>query len=815
MIRNKKIVNGLGVLSGYAKYLSILALAAVLTALAVSSFCTHTPENCADGQELKPGMFCFDNKAWNKCGGSEYNPYTQFCSAAETLYDKCGGKDDYDPLREFCSGNKVVSKCGNATFDPVTQGCVSGIVKEQCGNNHFDPNNEFCFQNRIYDKCNGKQFDPTKDVCVQGEVVKPKCGAGNYDIGTQFCYSNMVYTKCNGNEYNPTESFCVGGVKYALCGGQKYDPAKQSCNGTSIVDILRCGGVEYDSAASFCNNNIVYAKCGVKVYDPSRQSCDGTNIVDILKCGGVEYDGAAKFCYNNTIYAKCGGSVYDPSTKTCNGTSIVDIVKFTVYFNANGGMDGADPPTTVKADSGKTIRIPGQQTISRNGYSFGGWNTSPSGAGTYYSVNDQYTVTGNVTLYVRWIPIRTITFDGNGSTSGDPPEPVSADSGTAVKLPNNRTLVRTGYSFGGWNTNNTGTGIGYRADSAYTVTINVILFVRWIPIYTVTFNGNNQTSGTPPEQMKADSGTTIPLPNQGNLVRTNYSFGWWSTSNTGIGISYHSGDSYIVTGNVNLYVKWIPIYTVTFDGNGVTSGVPIAVKADSGKSVILPYAMTRSGYNFSGWGTTSGNNYLANSSYTVTSNTTLYARWMSATVISGTFTDTRNSQTYRTVKIGNQTWMAENLNYSTSNSWCYSGSADNCSKYGRLYDWATAKTACPLGWHLPTREEWGELVISAGGIFNTYDTHSMAGKVLKSMSGWSNNNNGTDDFGFSALPGGYYESINGYFQDAGCYGYWWTAKETGTNSAADKRMSCFSDNVYEGSFYKSDRFSVRCVQDVR
>jgi len=436
MIHNKKAINVLGVLSGYAKYLSILALVAVLMALAVSSFCTHTPENCADGQELKPGMFCFDNKAWSKCGGKEYDPYTQFCSAAGVLYDKCNGKDEYDPLREFCFGSKVVSKCGNATFDPVTQGCVSGIVKEQCGNNHFDPNNEFCFQNtRIYDKCNGKQFDPTIDVCVAGEAVKPKCGTGNYDIDTQFCYNNYVYKKCNGSEYNPAESFCDGGVKYALCGGQKYDPSRQTCNGASVVDIPKCSSAGYDSATSFC--------------------------------------------YNNTIYAKCGGKVYDPSIKTCEGTNIVDIVELTVYFNANGGMDGSDPPKTVKANPGKVITIPGQQTISRNGYSFGGWNTSPSGAGTYYNVNDQYIVTGDVTLYVKWIPIRTVTFDGNGATSGDPPEPISVDSGTAIVLPGNRTLAKNGYAFWGWNTSGAETGIRYNADSAYVVTNNVTLFAMW------------------------------------------------------------------------------------------------------------------------------------------------------------------------------------------------------------------------------------------------------------------------------------------------------------------------------------------------
>jgi len=105
----------------------------------------------------------------------------------------------------------------------------------------------------------------------------------------------------------------------------------------------------------------------------------------------------------------------------------------------------------------------------------------------------------------------------------------------------------------------------------------------------------------------------------------------------------------------------------------------------------------------------------------------------------GTFTDERDGKVYKTVKIGNQVWMAENLNCKIGNSWCYDDK--NFQKYGRFYDWNTAMTYCrPKGWHLPTDAEWENLVNFVGG-------SEVAGKVLKSSIGWADNGNGEDKFG--------------------------------------------------------------------
>jgi len=136
------------------------------------------------------------------------------------------------------------------------------------------------------------------------------------------------------------------------------------------------------------------------------------------------------------------------------------------------------------------------------------------------------------------------------------------------------------------------------------------------------------------------------------------------------------------------------------------------------------------------------------------------------------FTDPRDGKVYKTVKIGKQVWMAENLSYNVPDSRFYDDDPAN-DKYGRLYSWSDAEEACPPGWHLPSDDEWETLVNFAGG-------DEIAGKKLKAKSGWNDNDgksgNGTDDYGFSALPGGYGDYVN-KFSNIGCSGGWWTATE--------------------------------------
>jgi len=164
-----------------------------------------------------------------------------------------------------------------------------------------------------------------------------------------------------------------------------------------------------------------------------------------------------------------------------------------------------------------------------------------------------------------------------------------------------------------------------------------------------------------------------------------------------------------------------------------------------------------------------------------------------------------SGKTYKTVEIGTQTWIAENLNYEAEGSKCYDNKPENCTKYGRLYDWETAMRVCPKGWHLPSDEEWDVLVDYVGGF-------STAGTKLRTTNGWYGDINGTDDYGFSALPGGIGYS-NGYFNDIGNSGRWWSSSEGSSNGTYSRYIGYNIDYAIWVNYDTSYLFSVRCIQD--
>jgi uncharacterized protein (TIGR02145 family) len=207
----------------------------------------------------------------------------------------------------------------------------------------------------------------------------------------------------------------------------------------------------------------------------------------------------------------------------------------------------------------------------------------------------------------------------------------------------------------------------------------------------------------------------------------------------------------------------------------------------------------------------------------------------SSSVYLGTGGKGNNISNYKTVQIGTQKWMAENLNYDVVGSKCYDNLESNCNTYGRLYNWATAmaldascnsstcssqvqakhRGICPSGWHIPTYDEWKEL---ESYIESIKSCSNCDAKHLKATDGWySCSASGSsysclDTHGFAALPGGLGYSV-GIFFNAGDRGIWWSASESNADYAYGRYMFYDSEYAYWSNDIKTYLFSVRCLQD--
>jgi len=178
--------------------------------------------------------------------------------------------------------------------------------------------------------------------------------------------------------------------------------------------------------------------------------------------------------------------------------------------------------------------------------------------------------------------------------------------------------------------------------------------------------------------------------------------------------------------------------------------------------------------------------------------------WSSGMQVTGTFTDSRDGKAYKTVRIGTQTWMAENLAYNASSGcFVYDNIRSNVTIYGYLYNWETANKVAPTGWHLPSDAEWKTLTTFLGG-------EGMAGPKMRSTSGWLKNGNGTNESGFAALPGG---SSNSQVDAVGINGRWWSSTEGNAKVAWTRGLYSMSTKVNRYPDSKTDGYSVRCIKD--
>ena len=193
----------------------------------------------------------------------------------------------------------------------------------------------------------------------------------------------------------------------------------------------------------------------------------------------------------------------------------------------------------------------------------------------------------------------------------------------------------------------------------------------------------------------------------------------------------------------------------------------------------------------------------------------------------GEMTDVRDGQLYQTVTLGDQTWLAQDLNYETDNSWCYEDDPANCEMYGRLYAWEAALTACPDGWHLARDEEWSTLIkhLDPQADPSNVEESKWAGGMLKAT-GTINDDTGlwnwpnvgaTNSSKFSALPGGA-RFDDGSYAVMGRHAIYWTSTENNDYKVWFRVLDYGLRSIYraeEGQWEmtRGTGISVRCIMD--
>jgi len=389
--------------------------------------------------------------------------------------------------------------------------------------------------------------------------------------------------------------------------------------------------------------------------DPTRYM--PTQTVTVLDNTGALVKSGYSFAGWNT-QANGSGTTYTQAQTFAMGTANVTLYAIwtanptaTVIYNGNGATSGAVPVDATHYQPGQSVTVLGNTgNLVQSGYSFTGWNTLANGSGTTYTPAQTFTMgAANVTLYAMWStsPAFSVTYNGNGATSGAVPvDATNYQPGQAVTVRGNTgNLVRSGYSFTGWNTLAGGLGTTYTPAQTFTMgSANISLYAMWAanPTHSVIYNGNGATSGAAPlDATNYQLGQTVTvLGNTGNLYNGGYAFSGWNTQADGLGTTYMPAQNFTMgAANITLYAMWtaIPTFTVTYDGNGATSGtVPVDfIHYAQGDMVSVSTntgSLANPGLSFSGWNTLAngrGTTYSPAQTFAMGAvNVTLYAVWV-------------------------------------------------------------------------------------------------------------------------------------------------------------------------------------------
>ena len=351
--------------------------------------------------------------------------------------------------------------------------------------------------------------------------------------------------------------------------------------------------------------------------------------------------------------------------------------------------------------------------------------------------------------------------------------------------------------------------------------------------YKVTFHPNGGTGTMETQTFTAGEAQALRAI---AFTREDFTFSGWNTMPDGSGVNYADKQTITVTINLTLYAQWDSIppsvfyYYATFFANGGTGTMAPQPFLPEEEKELIPNSFTRPNYEFKCWNNNangSGINYVNKEFVELTEDLSLYAQWVDplfhGTPCPGipTIKDV-DGNSYRTVQIGSQCWMRENLKttkYKTgepipvidcftewfqfeSGAMCYyENNMDYAKKYGALYNWKTIETEniCPNGWHIPSNDEWQMIIDFLGG-------SNEAAKKMATEYDWSIIG-GSNESGFSALPAGMRYHMYDFYGLGGS-AFFWSTTENNHILFNPKKIGFLNHFLEEIS-----GFSVRCVKD--
>jgi len=587
---------------------------------------------------------------------------------------------------------------------------------------------------------------------------------------------------CGEEIYNPETQFCsVAGV-LKKCGNSSYDPAKEECCGTSIISLA----THFCVISSKDNSKEVKPLCGGKTYNPDTQSCSGSTIININSsnmCGKEEYDPEKEEC--------CGNKIIDPEIEQCCGGSVIDATEY--FCKISEGK-----PKVFDLCNGKSYN-PLTQFCYNNS------TVANKCGGNSYNLAIEDCCGNNVFKLSSQFCYNSTIIENCGGHDYDPTEEQCC--GSTKYKPSTEGCCDNRFKFNllkeeciGGNvkeiTNYKCNNITYNPDTEQCCTNQIIKLSEKFcdGSYGILdlcngrpYNPSTQFCSSNEITYKCNGEKYDIITQRCNKDIVEYKCGsYW----------YNPQEQVCCTGTV-------------VDGSSCKSSSSVAPSSSS----VVP------------------------SSSSVAPSSSSVAPSSSSVATSGTFTDSRDGgKSYKWVKIGTQTWMAENLNYNAPDSRCYEDVEANCALYGRLYYWVTAvdlpsscssancssqigakhKGVCPSGWHLPNNAEWDTLMDFVNPncsepYGNGVKYCPSAGGKLKTTSSWYSGGNGTDEFGFSALPGGQRSNTAFLFIDRDAY--WWSSTEYSEDTGYTRGIKYGLAEAYTGSFMKTNMMSVRCLKD--